>query len=190
MWKTFIFCFKPRRGNWAESSYREIKFHNGGRQSTRFSRWLWTMAEICKLLPDWFMLHSRVNQHGDRVHRSDPGFLVAMWWRESDRTTDWKPRQRVSWCHVGSKLQSFWTLELQSRSCVVNCRHRGGLFTSKTTSYNISHFIYSFYGEFMWFHLGPILLTWISNHTSSKMWDEITIHSQISTVQPLKFGKG
>ena len=35
-----------------------------------------------------------------------------------------------------------------------------------------------------------LFLAWMSNVTHQKVWDEITYPSQISTVQPLKFGIG
>ena len=52
---------------------------------------------------------------------------------------------------------------------------------------------------FRWRHIGPLSLTWINfnpsmecNYIHYKVWHEITgvlIHVEISTVQPLKFGK-
>ena len=151
----FVYAlFNLCRGNWTELAGRAIlHYYNGGRQSTGFSRWLWKMAEICKLLPDWFMLHSRVNQYGDRIHHGDPGFLVAVWWRESDGTTDWKPHQRVSWCClIKSKLYLFRALELQGRVCVDNCRYRGRLVTTLTMNCSEWHYC-SKANAYIWFHV-------------------------------------
>ena len=35
-----------------------------------------------------------------------------------------------------------------------------------------------------------LIPAWISNHMHSKVWDELSINSQTSTVAPLKFGNG
>ena len=37
---------------------------------------------------------------------------------------------------------------------------------------------------------GPFILEWISNYIHHKVWMKLLIHSQTSTVEPLKFGIG
>ena len=45
------------------------------------------------------------------------------------------------------------------------------------------------WGAFYQYEL-PSIPAWIRNHIQYKVWDEMLIHSQILTAQPLKFGNG
>ena len=135
-----------------------------------FDLWPWPFA--------WTLLLSLVI--------TPENFMMIRWWehnqkgvtdKRTDRQTDWL----FHWAAWSQLKISAWTKATRrpKYESVFGCH----------THRNFALFHQNSLGPFYW-HGFTLIPAWISNHTPSKMWDEITYPFPNFNIVPLKFGNG